>query len=130
LFSLGLIAFGGYTVWEQHSGTTARMTVTDCHVGGSSSTGRRHRIHTAWGRSRNNCWGTVVNQAGSPRNSMRIWGAEESDKGHDIDVHIHGRQAIADKWWAPPVVLGVGCVLVVGLVVYALRPRRLSAAGY
>ena len=127
LFSLGLIAFGGYYLWEQHSGVAARLTVTECHAGHRSTSVRRHGFRRP-SRS-DNCFGTLVNQPRTHETSMKIWGAHRSDVGHDIDVHVHGHEAVANGWSVPLITLGVGCALGVGVLFFAVRGRRNNASG-
>jgi hypothetical protein len=122
---MALIALGSYLVWEQHSGVAARMTVTECHTSTGSTSHRRHGMHRS--RRSDNCFGVVVNQPRTYQNSMKIWGVHRSDIGHDVDVRIHGREAVANAWSVPLVILGIGGALGVGLLLYAVFRRRRPA---
>jgi hypothetical protein len=132
LVSLLAIGFGGYEVDEQHSGIAARVTVAECHTYSHHRSSRRRslfRLPSQWTSDRDNCSGTLVNQPGTANTShtsLKIYGADSGDIGHDIDVHVHGRQAVADAWSLPWIVLGVGCAVIAGLLVFGVSRRRRS----
>jgi hypothetical protein len=134
LVSLSAIGFGGFGVYEQHSGVQARVTVAECHTSSHHRSSRRRGLFRVPGDrtvNRNNCSGTLVNQSGTPNTSrtpLKIHGADSDDIGHDIDVHVHGSQAVADAWSLPPIVLGVGCTVFAGLLVFGVSRRRRSTA--
>jgi hypothetical protein len=135
LVSLGAIGFGGYEVHEQHSGVAARVTVAECHAYNHHRSSRRRslfRLPRDWTSEKDNCSGTLVNQPGmtsnSSHNSVKIYGADSDDIGHEIDAHVHGRQAVADSWSLPWIVLGVGCAVIAGLMLIGLRRLMRSTA--
>jgi hypothetical protein len=140
LVALLAIGFGGYEVYEQHSGVQARVTVAECHTYSHHRSSRRRslfRLPRDSTADRDNCSGTLVNQPATSttptgsHTSLKIYGADSDDIGHDIDVHVHGRQAVADSWSLPWIALGVGCVVIAGLLVFGVsrtsRTRRFGA---
>ncbi|WP_156764898.1 hypothetical protein [Mycobacterium sp. 1081908.1] len=125
LLSLALIGYGGINLWAQHSGLAARMTVLECQHHRSTRSVRQP-MPFPWKPDRDSCFGAIANTPRTYETSMHISGAKFSDIGHDIDVHIRGREAVADAWLIPPIYLGVGCALAVVVLIAAVRRRRRS----
>jgi hypothetical protein len=115
VFALVLIGVGGWYTSIQHSGVAAQVKVVSCHQFNK----RRVVISKCFGES---------TPTGAVRPSTRIWGADPEDVGHEIDVHVRDGKVIADDWLVPPIALGAGCVMAVGVLIAVVRRRRKSSA--
>ena len=94
------LAWGSFILWGQLSGVPGRMTVEEC-----SSNGTFLDLFTP------DCYGQLIGAPATPQ----IWNGWWGDKGHDINVHLHGSgmdtTAFKDSWLQPLIWLGLGFLL-------------------
>ena len=109
LFSLVMIAYGGYHLWAQHSGIPARVELGRCWTTGGKAP------------DRTNCIG-VWRQADGTAETVTVHGVP-SHQGQTLDVHIHGHQAYPNSLWLIAPLIG-GSLLLGLLLLFALLPER------
>lgn len=109
LFSLFMIAFGGYNLWAQHSGIPARVELGRCWATGGRAP------------DRTDCTG-VWRQADGTEQTVTVHGVS-SHHGQTVDVHIHGHQAYPNSFWRIAPLIG-GSVLLGLMLLLALLPER------
>jgi hypothetical protein len=116
LVAFGLIGYGGYETWLQHSGIAASVHLKSCWSG-------RSDLQTCKG-----IW-----QHDGTEQTLRVHHVpSQSRRGTDIDARIHGNDAyVASFAMGPALILG-GLVLLGLMAVAPLRRRRRqsSDAGY
>jgi hypothetical protein len=128
LLFLYFIVVGVYTLWEQHHGVPAWVTVGKCHL---------NKPVVCSG-----VWRRDGSENGSPvEETIRIEGVGYEDVGHDVAVHIHPgsgdalfpllfenddkhHYATADSSSGVVWAFGVACVLGVPAIVLIVRRRR------
>jgi len=115
VFAFVLIGIGGWYTSIQHFGVAAQVKVVSCH-----QFNKRNAVISK-------CFGEST-PTGTVRPSTRIWGADPEDVGQQIAVHISGGKVIADDWLIPPIALGAGCVMVLGVLIALVRRRRRPSA--
>lgn len=126
LFALALFAFGSFTLWNQHFGVPARVTINHC------SAARTNPQHGGYRRN----WYSLMPgdcighpSGGAPdQGSITVYDAQWSDVNHDIDVHIvkglNSQVAIKDGSWWPLIIVGIGLLFGVGAVTAIVRRLR------
>jgi hypothetical protein len=100
----------GHDMDVVQDGHSVRVTVVECHVDDESL----------------DCTG-VSPPSAAPLKTIRVEGADLSDVGHDIDVHVHhGRvtSVTADEDKTPYLMLATGCVAAVFAVIAIVRRLR------
>lgn len=117
VLSLVLLAGAIFLVSNELFGTPVRMTVDSCNDSGADSVDLP--IHRCAGHA-----------SDVPRQSVMIIGARSSDYRHDVETHRTGAFATKDSsfddWWAPLLLLGLGCLAGHSAIteVRRLRPLR------
>jgi hypothetical protein len=107
------IILGGSSMWIQHAGVPARLTVGVC-----DSPAHRSTSKTFFYFITGDCHG--LDDQGQP---VDFEGAHQKDVGHILDVHVMAGAAVVDGWKLPTVVFAVGCLL--GVVTLIAIVRRL-----
>ena len=109
LVALGLFAAGSALVIYEHTGTPARVTVTQClpQTKGYYCTG-------------------VWSPATGPAQVVTVDGADSGDVGHTLDVHMHSgsNTATTTDWRMPALCFGFGVLFLVASAITAVLVRR------
>lgn len=110
VFGVVALLAGVYTLWAQHSGVSAAVTVIECHTIGT-------KYHSQ------ECTGQWSG-AGGPR-SVLIESAGTPQVGDVLAMRIHGSKAYATSLWLPLELFGGGLFMVaVGVYVAVVVRRR------
>jgi hypothetical protein len=110
--ALGLIGYGGYETWLQHSGTAAGVHLKSCRSGHS-------RRGISWTQTCKGIW-----QHDGTTQTLTAYSVPKGSAGTDIDVRIHGNDAYVTSFWGGPAPILLGVVLLGVTTVAPLRRRR------
>jgi hypothetical protein len=112
LVAFGLIGYGGYETWLQHSGTVASVHLKSCSSG-------RSRRGISWTQTCNGIW-----QHDGTKQTVRVYSVPRGRAGTDIDARIHGNDAYVTSFWGGPAPILLGVVLLGATAFAPLRRRR------
>ena len=120
LLALGLIGFGDYEIWLQHSGTAASVHLKNCW-------NRYSRRGGSWTQTCNGIW-----QHDGTKQTLTVHHVPKGRAGSDVNVHIHRNDAYVTSFWVGPAPILLGVALL-GVTTYASlrrRRRQSSDVGY